>query len=71
MKKIRIKSPYRLSFNDAILAAEYLVKNDNIPNKTFRYCQKTLRLLKELKKRLNYQAIGDNLVWYAFRVANR
>jgi hypothetical protein len=70
MKKIKIKSADKLTFNNALLSAEYLIKQEH-PNKLCKSCQKTLRLLKELKKELNNQAIGDNLVWDTFKYADK
>ena len=66
MKAKKIKSAYALTFDDAISAAEYLVKIDDYPKKPCKVCKQTLLLLKELRKRLDNQAIGNNLVWKAF-----
>ena len=65
MAKSKIKNPYRLSFKDVLSAAIGLVGQEHLPHKPCPECKRTIALLKEVKKRLNDQAIGSNLVWYA------
>ena len=68
MKKTKKStSPHNLTFDDAFNAAISLVKKEHSPNKPCLKCKKTLGLLKTLKKQLNHQAIGNNLVWAAYK----
>ena len=63
----KLTEPRNLTFNDAFNAAITSVKKEHTPNKSCAKCKKTLGLLKTLKKQLNHQAIGNNLVWAAYK----
>ena len=68
MRKTRkLTDPRDLTFDDAFNAAISLVKKEHSPKKPCVKCRKTLGLLKTLKKQLNHQAIGNNLVWAAYK----
>ncbi|MFA5795494.1 MAG: hypothetical protein WC980_10575 [Candidatus Brocadiia bacterium] len=65
-KTRKTKSASKLTFDDAMSAAEFLVKREHYPDKPCKECKKTLQLLKKVKKQLDDSAIGNNLVWHAF-----
>lgn len=64
MKKKRAD---KLTFDDALLAAEYLVSIEHYPEKPCKKCRYTLRLIKLLKKHLSDMAIDDNVIWDAYK----
>ena len=67
MVKKRLKNPYRLTFEDVLEAATYLIRDEHADSKLCKECQRTLEMVAELKKRFEGHAIDSNLVWYAFR----
>lgn len=63
----RSASPYKLTFDNALAAAAYLIRGEHTESKPCKDCRKTLRMIRQLQKRFKSHAVDDNLVWYAFR----
>lgn len=67
----KLKSPFRLTFDEALQAAINLVKQEHGSKMPCAKCRKTLALLSQLRVRLNQMAVASNLVWYAMRGERR
>ncbi len=61
------QNPYKLTFENALDAAGYLIRGEHPDSKLCEKCLKTLEMIRELRKRFKDHAINNNLVWYAFR----
>ncbi len=75
MKKKHInkttKNAHRLTIDDALEAMENLVRMEHYPEEPCKVCKKVLRLLEEIKNELDSMAVGDNLVYYAYKGVRR
>ncbi len=71
MSKRNLKSPYKLTIDDALIAATNLVRGEHVGSKPCAECQRTLRLITELRKRFEDHAMDSNLIWYAFQDGDR
>ena len=66
-RRKKVKSPYHITFKDALNAAILLVEREDYPKKPCPKCAKTIKLLNQLKYDLKQTALEQNLVWYAHK----